>query len=216
MSTTAPFETLTEEYDGWYEANAGAYRSEQAALERALPETFDHAAEIGVGTGRFAAPLSIPVGVDPAKTPLEFARDRGIESVRGVAEQLPIADDTLEVALVVATLCFVDDVDATLSEARRALADDGVCVIGTLDCSSPIGQVYEEHKDENPFYADAEFLAASEVCDALKAAGFELEGRWQTVFEEPATLEAPSLEDADVREGHGEGLFAVIKARPTP
>jgi hypothetical protein len=43
--------------------------------------------EIGVGTGRFAAPLGIKVGVEPARAMGEIARrERGIEVVAGVLE----------------------------------------------------------------------------------------------------------------------------------
>lgn len=223
MPTTSPFETRTDEYDAWYDDHAGAYRAERAALERALParESIDpsRAVELGVGTGRFAAPLEIPVGIDPAHNPLEYARERGVTPVRGVAESLPIADETLDLVLVATTLCFVDDLEATLAECRRVLRPDGTLVIGALDRESPLGRDYQAHKSESPFYADATFLSATEVVDALETAGFTVDGRWQTVFDEPAELEvderqaeADALEAADVREGHGDGLFAVIRA----
>ncbi|AEH38050.1 class I SAM-dependent methyltransferase [Halopiger xanaduensis] len=224
MPTTDPFETRADEYDDWFEHNEDAYRAERAALERALPDrhaldgsdgnrplTRTRALEVGVGTGRFAAPLEIPIGIDPARTPLTHARDRGVDPVRGVAESLPVADDAVDRLLFVTVLSFVDDLEATLSEARRVLTDDGTLVVAVLDRSSPVGQVYQEHKDESPFYADAEFLTADEAAAALEDAGFTVEGRLQTVFDEPASID-PNAEP-DVREGHGDGLFAVLRAR---
>ncbi|WP_255192295.1 class I SAM-dependent methyltransferase [Natronobeatus ordinarius] len=223
MPTTSPFETRTDEYDAWYDDHAGAYRAERTALERALParESIDpsRAVELGVGTGRFAAPLGIPVGIDPARNPLEYARERGVAPVRGVAEFLPIADDVLDLVLLATTLCFVDDLEATLEECRRVLRPDGTLVVGALDRESPLGRVYQAHKAESPFYADATFHSVTEVVDALETAGFTVDGRWQTVFDDPAELEvgepaaaANALED-DVRDGHGDGLFAVLRAR---
>ncbi len=211
----SPFERLTAEYDEWFDGHRGAYRAERAALERALPESFDgeRALEVGVGTGRFAAPLGVSVGLDPARSPLERARDRGVEPVRGVAEALPIADDALEVVTVVTVLSFVDDLERTLAELGRVLEPDGTLVLAALDRSSPMGAVYQEHKDESPFYADAAFLTAAEACSALESAGFELERRLQTVFDDPADLEADGAA-RDVREGHGDGLFAVVRATP--
>ncbi|SDR35029.1 class I SAM-dependent methyltransferase [Natronobacterium texcoconense] len=213
MSTTGPFETLTDEYDSWFSENDGAYRAERATLERALPDAVDddRALEVGVGTGRFGGPLEISLGVDPAREPLERARDRGIIPVRGVAESLPVADDALDLVLFVTVLSFVDDLEATLAEARRVLDADGTLVVAVLDRSSPVGQVYQEHKDESPFYADAEFLTAGEAGEALEAAGFVVETRLQTIFEDPA--EIPTEGEPDVREGHGDGLFAVFRAR---
>ena len=223
MPTTSPFETRTDEYDAWYDDHAGAYRAERAALEVALPDRESieqsRAVEVGVGTGRFAAPLGVSIGVDPARNPLEYARERGVAPVRGVAEFLPIADESLDLVLFATTLCFVDDLEATLAECHRALRPGGTLVVGLLDRASPLGQSYQEHKSETPFYAAATFHSAEETVDALETAGFTVDGRWQTVFDDPAELEvgepaaAANALEADVREGHGDGLFAVLRAR---
>ncbi|MEY7848937.1 class I SAM-dependent methyltransferase [Natrarchaeobius sp. A-rgal3] len=214
--TSSPFETCVEEYDEWFEDNASAYRAEQAALETPLPPEFDphRALEVGVGTGRFADPLGVPLGVDPAREPLERARNRGVEPVRGVAESLPVADDALELVTVVTALSFVDDVDRALVEIRRLLAPEGVLVVAILDRSSPIGRTYHRHKDESPFYADADFLTGNELRNALERAGFAIERQVQTIFEDPTALESDSADQPDVRDGHGEGLFAVVRAVP--
>ncbi|NGM68319.1 methyltransferase domain-containing protein [Natronolimnobius sp. AArcel1] len=217
MPTPSPFETQTAAYDDWFDANDGVYRTELAALECALEDVAvdadTQALEVGVGTGRFAAPLDIPVGIDPAQSPLERATDRGVSTARGVVESLPVADNALNLLLFVTVLSFVDDLEAALQEARRVLASDGTLVIAILDRASPGGQVYQEHKDEDPFYADAEFLRADEVCTALEEAGFTVEQRLQAVFGDPTEIDADA--EPDVREGHGDGLFAVIRADPT-
>ncbi|WP_049928200.1 class I SAM-dependent methyltransferase [Halopiger goleimassiliensis] len=212
----SPFETKVEEYEAWFDAHRGAYRAEQTALEHAVPDDLDRSdgLAIGVGTGRFAGPLDLSVGVDPAAGALERAADRGVDPVRGVAESLPVADDAVSLVALVTVLSFVDDVEATLAEARRVLADDGALVVAVLDRSSPVGRIYQESKDEDPFYAHAEFLTAAEACEALEAAGFAIEQRLQTIFDDPAELEAKAMRSADVREGHGDGLFAVIQAIP--
>ncbi|MDQ2051121.1 class I SAM-dependent methyltransferase [Natronolimnohabitans sp. A-GB9] len=216
MAVTDPFETHIDEYDAWYDANEGAYRAELAALERALPDDPGRAVEIGVGTGRFAASLDVSLGVDPARSPLERARKRGVEPIRGVAESLPLADETIDLAVFVTVLSFVTDLEATLAETRRVLSTDGTLVVAVLDRSSPVGQVYQEHKDETIFYADASFLSATEACTALEDAGFVVERRLQTVFDDPSELEASNTGAGkpDVRTGHGDGLFAVIRAAP--
>jgi SAM-dependent methyltransferase len=48
--------------------------------------------EIGVGTGLFAVPLGILIGVEPSPRMAELARYRGIEVLENVAEELPFAD----------------------------------------------------------------------------------------------------------------------------
>ncbi|ELZ01904.1 type 11 methyltransferase [Natrialba chahannaoensis JCM 10990] len=108
-------------------------------------------------------------------------------------------------------LSFVDDPAVALAEAYRVLEPDGTLVVAILDRASPVGQIYQEHKDESPFYADAEFLTADEASTSLESAGFEIETRVQTIFEDPSELEPAAV---DVREGHGDGLFAVSRATP--
>ncbi|SFS64568.1 class I SAM-dependent methyltransferase [Halostagnicola kamekurae] len=240
MPTTAPFETLTDEYDAWFESNSDAYRAELAALERLLPEkigsiddeddaTGPTTLEVGVGTGRFAGPLGIPVGIDPAANPLSEARERGVEPIRGVAERLPVRDGALERVLFVTVWCFLDDLERTLAETRRVLAVDGELVVAFLDRSSPLGQGYQATKDESPFYADAQFVTGEEVCAALEDAGFVVRDRLQTVFDESSgdgpdgdgldgdepggdELAAEPTATGRVRSGHGDGLFGVVRA----
>ncbi|THE65208.1 methyltransferase domain-containing protein [Salinadaptatus halalkaliphilus] len=211
-----PFESRVAEYDEWFDAHQGAYRAERTALEHAVPERFDRdrALEIGVGTGRFGTHLGIARGLDPARMPLKRARERGIDPIRGVAEALPIADDALEVVLVVTVLEFVDDLEATVAECRRVLDRDGTLVVAVLDRSSPVGQLYQDHKDEDPFYAEAEFVTGEYACEILEEAGLTIERRLQTIFDAPEDLENDSMKTTEVREGHGEGLFAVIRATP--
>lgn len=57
--------------------------------------------EIGVGSGRFAVPLDIRVGIDPSPRMLAIAAARGIEVVEGVAEDLPFSRASFDYALVV-------------------------------------------------------------------------------------------------------------------
>ncbi|ARS90009.1 class I SAM-dependent methyltransferase [Natrarchaeobaculum aegyptiacum] len=214
----APFDQLADEYDAWYDENRGAFRAELFALEHAIPDAFDpgsdRALEVGVGTGRFADGLGIPVGVDPARNSLELARERGIDPVRGVAESLPITTDAIDLAVVVTALAFVDDLEATLEELRRVLTPDGALVVAVLDRESPLGASYEDRKEASPFYADADFLSGEATCAALESAGFTIEVRLQTIFDDPADLETNPVKSAEVREGHGDGLFAVVRARP--
>jgi phosphoglycolate phosphatase-like HAD superfamily hydrolase len=56
MAKSAPFETHSEPYDEWYERYQAAYLSELLAVRALLPWK-GQGLEVGVGTGRFAAPL---------------------------------------------------------------------------------------------------------------------------------------------------------------
>ncbi|MFB6354256.1 MAG: class I SAM-dependent methyltransferase [Halobacteriales archaeon] len=205
--TTRPFETHTDRYEQWFEAHEAAYGSEIAALRRLLPPT-ELGLEIGVGSGRFAGPLGIRVGLDPAVSMLELARGRGITVVRGVAEALPFRSGAFDTALIVTTICFVDDVERTIAEARRVLEPGGAVVLGYVDRDSPLGRRYRDRRDDNPFYRDATFVSTDELVAALEAAGFDDVAFVQTLFRPPDAIDEPEPVEA----GHGDGSFVALRA----
>lgn len=207
MPKSEPFEEHTERYEGWFDKYDDAYQSELAALDRLVPAT-GYGLEIGVGSARFAAPLGIDVGIDPAEDMLEYARDRGVDVVNGVAEYLPFRDATFDTALMVTTICFVDDVHRTLTEIDRILSESGRLVIGYIDKSSPVGQMYQEKKTHNPFYEEATFISTEELLAALEAAGFSDFEFVQTIYQWIDDLDGPE----PVEDGYGEGSFVGIKA----
>lgn len=149
MPLTDPFETYTDRYERWFETYDHAHRSEVAALRRLVPDEPD-GVEIGVCTGRFAAPLNIAVGVDPSERMLRRAAGRGITTVRAVAEALPFKLATFDTALIVTTICFVDDIDRTVQEARHILRPGGRFVVGYIDRDSPVGCRYQRTKGGEP------------------------------------------------------------------
>lgn len=207
MPKTGPFERHTERYESWFDSHKAVYRSEVKAIEHLIPES-GFGIEIGVGTSRFAVPLGMQVGLDPAVEMLHRSRDRGVDVVRGVGEFLPFAEETFDTALIVTTICFVDDIRQTLAEARRVLTPSGSLVIGYIDKHSPVGRIYQEKQAENPFYQDAVFVTTDELVDALESVGFEKFEFVQTVYQEPDEIDSPE----PVESGYGDGSFVGIKA----
>ncbi len=208
MPRTQPFDEHAGAYDAWFDRNELAYRSELEAVRALLPD-YTGAVEVGVGTGRFAAPLGIDFGVEPSRAMARLARSRGVRVVEGVAEDLPIDDASFDLVLMVTTVCFVDDLQKSLAEAHRVLVDDGYLLLGFLDRESELGKFYEEHKSESPFYKAAEFRSSPELLDELSRAGFG-ELKWvQTIFDRPSDMK----EVSSVSSGYGTGLFVVVRAR---
>lgn len=203
---TEPFERLTERYDRWFEDHQDAYVSELLAVRALLP-LGAQGLEVGVGTGRFAGPLGVGWGVDPAAGVLPFARERGVVPVRAAAESLPFANGAFAAVLVVTTLCFVADMATHLAEARRVLGPGGVLVAGLIDRESPLGRAYRERQAESPFYAPAHFHSSDEIAAALADAGLEPEAWAQTLFPDAGEGVQPTLP------GRGEGSFVVVRAR---
>lgn len=203
-----PFERWTSRYDDWFPTHVHAFLSELVAVGELIEEP-EKPLAIGVGTGRFADPLGVGFGVEPAKAASRTARNRGIQVARGVGEALPVADEAVDLALMVTTICFLDDVGTALDEVARVLEPRGAFVIGFIDRETPLGQAYKRRRSQNPFYEPAVFHSASEVASQLAAHGFRVEAERQTLFSDPETLASVD----EVREGTGEGGFVACRAR---
>jgi len=202
-----PFDVHHQRYEAWFEKHEAAYISELLALRPFVPWK-GWGIEIGVGSGRFAAPLGVQVGLDPSTAMLVYAAARGIEVVEGTAENLPFETGTFDHALVVTTICFVDSPAQMLAEAHRVLRPGGRLVIGFIDRESALGQDYLAHQAESVFYREATFYSADEVERLLLETGFSISGWGQTLAHSlPETREIEPL-----RPGRGQCAFVVMAA----
>jgi len=206
MARIEPFERYVTEYEDWFETNRFAYVSELNAIKEQLPQN-GRGVEIGVGTGRFAAPLGIELGLEPSTRMRRIAKQRGIQVVGGVAEEIPFADAQFDFLLMVTTICFLDDIDAAFREARRILKPAGYFIAGFIDKDSLLGGLYEKNKKDNKFYRFATFYSVDEIVSLLKLAGFKHFSFVQTLFHplnEIGWVE-PVMDD------YGRGSFVVIR-----
>jgi SAM-dependent methyltransferase len=211
MPRIAPFEVHHEQYEQWFEQHPAAYISELLAVRPFVPLQ-GRGIEIGVGTGRFAVPLGVRVGVDPAIQMLAGAARRGVEVVAGTAEALPFTDSSFDYALVVTTICFVDSPRTMMAEAHRVLGPGGTLVIGFIDRNSALGQHYLAHRFESVFYRDATFYAAAEVDELLRSARFTIRNWGQTLLGG-----SPDIQEIEpLRPGVGRGAFVVVSAETQP
>jgi len=200
------FDRYYKKYDAWYEKNKFAYLSELQALKKALPE-FGKGLEIGVGTGRFAKPLGITLGIDPSKRMIDIAASRGVTVRYGFGEDLPFFEDTFDYVAIIITLCFVQNPQKVLKESRRVLKKNGKIILGIIDKNSFLGGFYQ--RKESVFYKQAIFFSIKDISELLKAVGFNKITYSQTLFNYPNKLN--SIEKT--RKGFGKGGFVAVSAR---
>ncbi|MCR4963059.1 MAG: class I SAM-dependent methyltransferase [Firmicutes bacterium] len=204
MEHINPFDSGAQAYEDWFAENPQLFQAELAAVRQLLPQA-GQGVEIGVGTGLFAAALGIPCGLEPSLDMARLARQKGIEVIQGYAEDMPLPDQSYDFALMVTVDCFLQDVAAAFRQVCRILKPQGRFIIAFLDKGTPLGQIYDQHKDEDVNYRFATFHTAAEIEAYLTQAGFAMGRKIQTVFSFDA-------KEQPVRDGHGEGLFAVAEA----
>lgn len=207
MAGIEQFETHAAKYEDWFEKNPFAYESELQAVRMQIP-IGGKGIEIGVGSGRFAEPLGINLGIEPSGKMREIAEKRGIKVMDGVAENLPFDNAQFDFALMVTTICFLDDIKTAFKEAHRILKPGGSLIIGFVDKNSPIGKSYQEHKNESTFYQEATFYSVDEVIAHLRDTGFTNFNITQTIFHDLKDIK--SIEP--IKKDYGEGSFVVIRA----
>jgi SAM-dependent methyltransferase len=202
------FETSAQEYDAWFDRHRPVYESELLALRRFISPG-GLGLETGVGTGRFAAPLGLQIGVEPAPAMAVLAQKRGIKVFRAVAESLPFRAASFDLVAMITVICFLRDPFLGLTEATRVLKSGGQILIGMIDRDSPLGRSYQARKQESKFYCQARFSAVGQVLAWLTELGFQQPEVCQTLFQPRGEITRPE----PVRAGYGDGGFVVITAR---
>ncbi len=200
------FDRYYQKYDAWYDKYKFAYLSELEAIKRVLPKK-GKGLEIGVGTGRFAAPLGIKYGIDPSKKMLEIAKKRGVKVYLGSGEKMHFRDSSFDYVAIIITLCFVKNPLKVLVGARRVLKKNGKIIIGIVDKESFLGEFYQREK--SVFYKQANFFSAQEIVSLLKSIGFKRISYYQTIYKLPDKIH--SLQRP--QKGFGKGGFVVIGAQ---
>lgn len=203
MPKIESFEKHSDAYDQWFEKNHTLYEAELEVIRQLIPPGTE-GVEVGVGSGRFAAPLGIKIGVEPSEKMALKARKQGIEVYPGVAENLPFPDNSFDFVLMVTTICFVDDIANSFAEAFRVLKPKATIIVGFIDKESTMGKHYEAKRHDSKFYKNANFFSTQEVIKHLNSAGFQESEIKQTLL--------PGAAPETILDGFGKGAFVAIKA----
>ena len=198
------FDNLVNEYEEWFERHPEIYEEEIKTIKALLPS--GRGMEVGVGTGRFAAPLGIKFGIEPSKKMAEVARKRDIEVVEMSAEEMDFKDK-FDFILMVTTICFVKNPLKTIDNCYKALKKGGYLLIAFVDLDSSLGKFYEKNKEKSKFYKYATFFTKDDIINLMKKIGFK-------GFECKENLYGDSLDNLkfEINECNG-GAFKVIRGR---
>jgi ubiquinone/menaquinone biosynthesis C-methylase UbiE len=197
------FNRTWQDFDKWFDGHQALYQSELAALKMAV--SLGAGLEIGVGTGRFAAPLGVRFGLDPAINMLRAAKKRGISVVQGVGESLPFKGESFDFVQIVFVIEFVDHLFLFLNEAARTLKKNGALILGFIDKDSRWGRYYARDPSHRVHFHPP---PAKEIIAILKRIGMEFQEAFQTLYQPPPDI---SFQEKP-RRGFGEGGFVVFKA----
>jgi len=203
MPKIEAFEKYSDAYDEWFEKNCDLYEAELEVIRQLIPAHGAEGLDVGVGSGKFAAPLGIEIGVEPSEKMAVKARKQGIKVYHGIAEDLPFPDQKFDFVLMVTTICFVDDVIEAFREAFRVLKLGACIIIGFVDKESQLGRRYAQKREESKFYKDATFFSTKEVLKYLEEVGFQPGEIKQTLI--------PGILPETILDGFGKGAFVVIK-----
>jgi len=176
MKTVAQdvFEKYADDYDQWFDEHPEEYLAELARIRQVLPAPDSRAIEVGVGSGRFAVPLGVWIGVEPSRALCRMAHQRGIEVIRGRAEALPIRDESCSSVLFVTVICFLDDPIAALRELYRILLPEGLLIVAFIEREGKIHQRYIREGGKRRFLSHARFYSQEEVRSLLEDTGFAM------------------------------------------
>jgi SAM-dependent methyltransferase len=135
----AEYDSIAEEYDATRES---ASPQEVEALVRSLGGC-TNVLDVGVGTGRFAVPLSsahyVVTGVDVSRRMLLKARGKGLDRILlGDAYSLPFKDKSFDAAVIIRVLHVVADWVGVMREIGRVTRGPVVSVLRVpLEPQSP-------------------------------------------------------------------------------
>lgn len=169
--TQQVFEEYADDYDRWFNEHHDEYLAELSRIRQVLPPHNSRCIEVGVGSGRFAAPLGFRLGIEPSQALCQMAYQRGIEVIRGIVEALPIRDGSYSFVLFITVICFLDDPKVAFREIHRILSQGGYLLTAFIEREGMIHQKYIQKGGKGRFLSHARYYSEEEVRKFLEDNG---------------------------------------------
>jgi ubiquinone/menaquinone biosynthesis C-methylase UbiE len=197
------FDQIADQYDDYYDTELGRQVDHveiqlvwQFMTRMALEKPF---LEVGCGTGhwtKFFRQKGLELtAIDVSEKMLEKARAKNPKNVRFEmmnVENMNFPSKTFDNVVTIATLEFVDDMEAALHEIFRVLKPGGFFLAGCLNELSDIGQ----RKEENDVFKDARFLTPDQLSQFLSRFGdAEIDGC--AIIEKDRVADYPDIHRVD-------------------
>jgi ubiquinone/menaquinone biosynthesis C-methylase UbiE len=209
MPKIDPYQTRAADYDSWFDRHPFVYEAELKAVRKFVPAS-GRGIEIGVGTGRFAGPLGIAVGIDPSPAMIKIAATRGIDLIEGTAENLPLRSAVCDYVMMITILHLLDDVPRAIEECHRVLIPGGKIIIGYVERDGRMAREYSRpsrNDDPDSYFRDVRFFSGDEVREILQRSGFRNPAFVQTIFRSVGDI----IDTEAVEPGCGRGSFGVVR-----
>ena len=208
------FDLVAFTYDDWYNHPQGrqVFDAELKAVDMHIPKE-GIGLELGAGTGIFAEHLTrvrrTVVCLDPSGEMLKKATKRGMTSVLGVGEALPLRVGVLDFTYMVTVLEFLEDPMAVLGEIREAAKGGAELTLLFINSESSWGDLYREIGSKgDPVFRHAKLYTMAEVEALLTASGYRVTERAGTLTTQPMETEV----EGAITEPSSENGVIVLRA----
>jgi ubiquinone/menaquinone biosynthesis C-methylase UbiE len=208
------FDLVAVTYDDWYNHPQGrqVYDAELKAVDMHIPKE-GIGLELGAGTGIFAEQLTgvmrTIVCLDPSGEMLKKAAERGMASVLGVGEALPLRVGVLDFTYMVTVLEFLDEPAAVLGEIRETAKEGAELTILFINSESSWGDFYRDIGSKgDPVFRHARLYTMVEVEALMTVSGYSVTERAGTLTTQPMETEV----EGAITEPSSENGVIVLRA----
>jgi len=208
------FDLVAVTYDDWYNHPQGrqVFDAELKAVDMHIPKE-GIGLELGAGTGIFAEHLTrvrrTVVCLDPSGEMLKKATERGMASVLGVGEALPLRVGVLDFTYMVTVLEFLEDPAAVLGEIWETAKGGAELTILFINAESAWGDLYRDIGSKgDPVFRHARLYTMAEVEALMTVSGYRVTERVGSLTTQPMETEV----EGAITEPSSENGVIVLRA----